>query len=289
MFTKKLLIFIAAIAVSSMACGFTVNIPITTDIKTGPTVTEEILVPDPDPDVEVMDLTISFGAGEFNLNPGAESLIEGTAVYNVEDFRPEINSSSSGVEISTGNLEINGFPRFHGNMKNNWDLQLSDRPIDLHVVAGAYKGELELGGLSLTGLRVTDGAADVRVDFAEPNQEVMTLLRYETGASNVVLTNLGNANFQTMNFKGGAGNYELDFSGDLQKDAAVSVEVGLSSLTVSCPDDLNVSVRFEGGLSNISTQGSWGQSRGVYTHDGDGPNLDITIKMGAGNLVLVVK
>jgi len=287
MYTKKLLIFIAAIAVTSMACGFTINIPVTTDVKTGPTVTEEILVPDLD--VEVLDLTVSFGAGELNLSPGAESLIEGTAVYNVEDFRPEINSSGSGVEISTGNLEINGFPRFHGKMKNDWDLQLSDRPMDLHVVAGAYKGNMELGGLSLASLRVTDGASDVHLNFAEPNQEVMSLLRYETGASNVVLTNLGNANFQNMNFKGGAGNYELDFSGDLQEDAAVSIEVGLSSLTVSVPSDLNVSVRFEGGLSNINTQGSWGQSRGVYTHDGDGPNLDITIKMGAGNLVLDVK
>jgi hypothetical protein len=289
MFTKKLLIFIAAIAFSTMACGLTVNIPVTTDVKTGPTVTEDILVADPDPDVEILDLTLSFGAGDLNINPGAESLIEGTAVYNVEDFRPEVDAQPGTVELSSGNLEINGFPRFHGNMKNNWDLQLSDRPIDLRVIAGAYTGDLELGGLRLAGLRVTDGASDVRVNFAEPNQEVMGLLRYETGASNVILTNLGNANFRSMIFKGGAGNYELDFSGDLQEDATVSIESGLSSLTITVPDDLNVRVRFDSGLSNISTQGSWGQSGGAYTHQGDGPNLDITIEMGAGNLVLEVK
>jgi hypothetical protein len=286
MYAKKLLLFIAAIAVTTMACGFTVNIPVTTEIKTGPTVKEEILVLDPDPDAEILDLTVSFGAGELYIEPGAESLIEGTAVYNVEDFQPEIESSSSGVEIATGNLEINGLPKFQGDMENTWDLKLSDRPIDLRIMAGAYASDLELGGLSLTGLWVTDGASDVRINFDELNQEEMDLLRYETGASNVILTNLGNANFRAMNFKGGAGNYELDFSGDMQADATVAVEAGLSSLTITVPDDLNVRVRFESGLSNISTQGSWGQSGGAYTHSGDGPDLDITIKMGAGSLIL---
>jgi hypothetical protein len=286
MYAKKLLLFIAAIAVTTMACGFTVNIPVTTEIKTGPTVKEEILVLDPDPDAEILDLTVSFGAGELYIEPGAESLIEGTAVYNVEDFQPEIESSSSGVEIATGNLEINGLPKFQGDMENTWDLKFSDRPIDLRIMAGAYASDLELGGLSLTGLWVTDGASDVRINFDELNQEEMDLLRYETGASNVILTNLGNANFRAMNFKGGAGNYELDFSGDMQADATVAVEAGLSSLTITVPDDLNVRVRFESGLSNISTQGSWGQSGGAYTHSGDGPDLDITIKMGAGSLIL---
>ena len=99
-------------------------------------------------------------------------------------------------------------------------------------------------------------------------------------------SNLGNANFRSLTFQGGAGSYELDFSGQMQEDATVLVQVGLSNLTISVPDDLDVRVRVEGGLSNISTRGSWGQSGGAYTHDGSGPELDITIKMGAGNLTL---
>ena len=286
MLAKKLLIFIAAIAITTMACGFTVNVPITTDIKTGPTVTEEILVPDPNPEADSVAIEIAFGAGEFFIDPGAESLIEGTAVYNVEDFRPEIKTMNDKVEISTGNLEIEGFPNFSNRVENTWNLQLSDRPMDLKIMAGAYIGEFELGGLALTDLRITDGAADVHVNFDEPNKVVLDNFRYDTGASNVVLTNLGNANFRSMTFQGGAGNYELDFSGELQDDATVMIEIGLSSLTVFVPDDLNVSVRIESGLTNISTQGSWGQSGGRYTHDGDGPELDITIKIGAGNLIL---
>jgi hypothetical protein len=288
MLAKKLMILIAitAVAVTSMACGFTINVPITADIKTGPTVTEDILVSDPDPDAESVDVSISFGAGDLTINPGAEALIVGTAIYNVEDFRPEIKTEDNWVELSTGSLEIEGIPRFDDRMENTWDLMLSDRPIDLRIMAGAYASTLELGGLSLTGLRITDGAADVHVNFAEMNQETMDLFRYETGASSVVLSNLGNANFRSLIFKGGAGSYELDFSGDLQDDATVSIEAGLSNLTVRVPDDLNVRVRIESGLANISTHGSWGQSGGAYTSAGNGPELTINITVAAGNLVL---
>ncbi len=286
MFAKKLLLFIAVIAVTTMACGFTVNLPITTDIKTGPTVTEEILVPDPNPQADSMEVEIAFGAGELFIYPGAKALIDGTVVYNVQDFRPEVKTSNSKVEIATGNLEIDGFPNFNNQVENTWNLQLSDRPIDLKIMAGAYTGAFELGGLALTNLQITDGAADVKVNFGELNKATLDDFRYDTGASSVILTQLGNANFRAMRFQGGAGNYELDFSGEMQADATVTIEAGLSSLTVFVPGDLNVSVRIDSGLTNINTQGSWGQSGGAYTHTGAGPNLEITIKMGAGNLIL---
>jgi hypothetical protein len=288
MLAKKLLIFVAVIAVSTMACGLTVDIPITTDIKTGPTVIEEIFVPDPGVgDVPVM-VSISFGAGELRLDPGSEALIEGTATYNVEGFRPEIKTTDGAVELSTGNLEIEGFPKFIDRIENKWELRLSDRPMVLKIFAGAYEGDLELGGLRLESLRIADGAADVNVNFAEPNQVEMSSFRYETGASSVVLRNLGNANFRSLTFQGGAGSYKLDFSGEFQDDATVLIQTGLSDLTVSVPDDLDVRVQIEGGLTNVNTLGSWGQSGSIYTHNGDGPALDITIKLAAGNLVLEI-
>jgi hypothetical protein len=286
MFTKKLLIFLAVVAVTTMSCGLTVDLPITTEIKTGATRTEELKVPDPGSSDDPLNVSIAFGAGELSIEPGAELLIEGTATYNVSDFRPELESSDDRVELSSGNLEIEGFPKFDDRIINEWELSLSDRPMDLKVFAGAYSGDFELGGLSLTSLRIADGAAEVHVNFDQLNQVVMENFRYETGASSVVLTNLGNANFRSMAFQGGAGSYELDFSGQLQDDANVRIQTGLSELTVVVPDELDVSVRIEGGLTNVNTSGGWGQSGGYYTNDGDGPALEIIIKIGAGNLSL---
>jgi hypothetical protein len=42
----------------------------------------------------------------------------------------------------------------------------------------------------------------------------------------------------------------------------------------------------EGGLTNITTQGSWERTGDEYSTSGEGPSLDITIEMNAGNLIL---
>jgi len=264
-----------------------IDLPITTDIKTGPTTIKEIRIPELDTAEEISELTLAFGAGELFLSPGAENaLLEGTATFNVEDLRPETQIEANQVNISNGNLEVRGIPNFQDRVKNIWEFELGGDPIDLTIKAGAYVGELELGGLNLTRLHVSDGAADVRLNFAEPNQTVMRTLRYETGASNIEMSNLANANFETMIFQGGAGNYALDFSGELQDDAEVFIETGLSNITITTPDDANVEITVEGGLSNVNTRGEWQVSGSTYSQDGRGPTLTITIEMGAGNLNL---
>jgi len=284
MYRKQILLAIAAILIVTLACG--VDIPITTDIKTGEIVTDEILIPSLGENTA--DITLEFGAGELNILPGTDgALIDGRATYNVDDFKPEISTNGNNVKISTGNLELDGIPNFDKKVENTWNLSLGYNPIDLTIKAGAYVGDFELGGLALSNLHVSDGAAEVELNFAQPNRIVMQTLRYETGASNVSLSNLANANFQTMIFESGAGNYELDFSGGLQNDAAVFIETGLSSMSIIVPAGTNARVSVEGGLSNITVRGeAWEQSGNNYTISGSGPTLTITVEMGAGNLIL---
>ncbi len=158
--------------------------------------------------------------------------------------------------------------------------------MDLVIEAGAYNGEYELGGLALKSLTVSDGAADVSLSFSEPNLIEMTELRYSTGASDVRLEGLANANFSTLVFDGGAGNYTLDFSGELQRDATVSIDSGLSDLRIVVPVGVNAIVTIDGGLTDINTSDGWSQSGGVYTQKGEGPTLTIVVNMGAGNITI---
>ena len=221
------------------------------------------------------------------IRPGADvNLIEGSATYNVDDLKPEITIEENRVEITTGDLEIKGIPNFDERLENIWDLKFNTDPINLSIKAGAYQGELDLGGLAIKNLHISDGASDVEVNFSEPNLIEMDALRYETGASNVILRNLANANFQTLVFESGAGNFELDFTGDLQQDGTVLVESGLSNMTISIPEGVSAKVTVRGGLANIGTQGSWSMSGDIYTVSGDGPTLNISVQMGAGNLTL---
>lgn len=283
---KPALLALSVLLLTSLACGITINLPVS-DLKTGPTVTEEIVIPDAEA-TGPFDLVIDFGAGELNIQPGASNaLVEGTATYNISDLKPEIIVAGNQVQLKTGNLEIKGFPIIENrNFRNEWDLRLGSAPMNLTVGAGAYRGKIELGGLSLLSLKFTDGAAEVDVAFSEANLVEMDTFRYDTGASSVELRGLANANCEKMIFKGGAGDYTLDFSGNLQRDMDVTIDSGMSNVEIIVPRGVSARVLYDGGLSNVDVSGSWEKTGNDYYLEGSGPRLTINVNIGAGNLQL---
>lgn len=286
MLHKSVFIAILVLALATLACGININLPVT-EIKTGPTVTDDLNVPLLSDPKAVADIKLSFGAGNLTVKPGAEeALVSGTATYNVPDFKPVITVDANTVSIEQGSLNLHGIPSFKGNLTNEWKLELGQIPMMLHITAGAYKGVYDLGGLSLTGLSITDGAADTEVSFSEPNKAEMDLFEYTTGASNVTLTGLGNANVANILFRSGAGSYTLDFSGELKRDIQVTVESGISNVVIKVPDGVSAQLTLEGGLSNVVISSSWEKSGGIYVHSGEGHQITIMVKMGAGNLDL---
>ncbi len=102
--------------------------------------------------------------------------------------------------------------------------------------------------------------------------------------------NLANANFKEMDFDSGAGSYTLDFSGELQQDAEVTIKSGLSNMKIIIPSDMNASVSLSGGVNNVSLKGTWTVDSNEYrTQSSSGPKLEIDIDMGVGNLELISK
>ena len=114
----------------------------------------------------------------------------------------------------------------------------------------------------------------------------MNSFRYETGASNINMEKLANANFQTMIFQSGAGNYTLDFSGLLQQDASIFIETGLSRLVISVPDGVQAEVNFEGPLSKVIMNGDWQQAGDEYFLEGQKKGGRFTIETKAGTVTL---
>lgn len=274
------LLFLLTLGVS--ACGVSFDLP---EIKPGSTETFAIEVPRPENSTSPTRLVLTFGAGELNLLPGADNLVNGQATYNVADFKPEVTSLANTVNITQGSYTLNKLPNF-GKVINTWDLKLGSTPMDLEIIAGAYKANLELGDLALTNLTVKDGASDVNLTFSEPNRTEMNLFHYETGASQVTLKGLANANFSILKFTGGAGNYSLDFSGDLKHDASASINTGLGNLTLVVPENLNVQLTIDGNLANIHIGSNWSQNGNTYTQTGTGPMMTIAVDVGATNLVV---
>ncbi len=276
---RKIIPAILILALASISCGFSFSLPKAP--TPGPDITDQITVAAPTSGQT--RLALSFGAGELTLSPGARNLIDGTATYNIPDLKPEVITTGNDIEVKQGNLKSILYP---DQLKNKWDLKLGDMPMDLAINAGAYTGKYEFGGVPLSGLTIKDGASNVNLKFSQPNPGSMAIFRYETGASTVKMYELANANFDTLIFKGGAGDYTLDFSGTLKRDATITVDSGLANVILVIPDGVKANVTVESGVSNVNAGSNWSQSGGLYSQAGSGPTLTFIIKIGAGNLTL---
>jgi len=280
------ILMLILVAIPLSGCGINIELPFKTEQKTGPSVTDYIQVPIPDAPTP-LDVNLSFGAGKMTLlpNPG-EDLLYGIATYNVSDFKPEVTVDENGVTLKQGSLKLNAIPTINETIKNDWSIAIKNHPVELSIKAGGYSGDFEFGGLAISDLHIADGGANVKLKFSTPNTIPMDAFRYETGASNISMDKLANANFQTMIFQSGAGNYNLDFSGLLQRDASIFIETGLSRLVISVPDGVPARVNFEGPFSKVIMSGDWQQEGNEYYLEGQGPRLNFTVETKAGTVTL---
>jgi hypothetical protein len=278
------------LALPSLAC--TITLPAPAQVTTGPTQTfsvNEVLSGEATADKPVK-VELRMGAGELKLQSGADGLAQGEIEYNVPDWKPTITNRDGKLIIEQGQTKdhsLSWLPGRDNEIVNNWDLKLGQAPMALDVAAGAYKGTLDLSGLHLRQLTISDGASDSEVTFDEANPEVMDKFTYSTGASSVKLNGLGYANFKDLTFKGGAGDYKLNFDGELQQDATVEISAGMSSIQIDIPSGQNAKVTVSGGMKNVTTQGTWTTHSDTYETGGDSKyTLTITVDIGMGSLTL---
>ena len=276
-----LLVALVATLVTGACAG--IKLPQVNKLETGPTVTKEIDVPLPDGGGD-RAVAIVVGAGQLSLKPGAETaLVEGQVTYNIAEFEPQIITDDDEVRIEQGKAE--GIPVVQ-NIKNDWDLKLGSTPMALTITAGAAAVDIELGGLALTDLTVTQGASTFALAFSEPNQADIDTLRINAGASNMTLDGLANANAGQIVFKGGAGSYTLHFDGDLVRDVDVSIDAGLGKIVVIVPEGVAAEVSFQGAMSDVDAVHEWQHTGTGYELEGQGHKITLQVKMGAGSLEL---
>jgi hypothetical protein len=279
---RKIIKFVPLILVaSSLAC--TITIPIKE------TVTREVQTFVIDEDLEdsaiPIDLKINMGAGELIISKTSGKMLAGTIDYNFDVLKPSLTRLENKILISQTQDISASLPI--GKLVNKWDLQIGDVPTNLTLNAGAYKGISDLTGIPLTSLIINDGASNNEILFQKLNPVDMEKLSYTTGASNVTMKGLANANFTSMSFTGGAGSYLLDFGGSLNRDAEVEVDLGVGSMTIIIPDGISANIRFNGELTNVEFEGTWDIEDGIYKTDGQEPVLDMVININLGKLELI--
>src|SRR3954451_17885095 len=107
----------------------------------------------PYPEVSPAELRLEVGVGKLALTPGGEKLVEGTAVYNVAEWKPEILVEGGKVTVRQGK----GWHFLGGwtDVRNEWTLALGTaRPFALSVSKGVGESDLALGGVSMTNVSI---------------------------------------------------------------------------------------------------------------------------------------
>jgi hypothetical protein len=210
-------------------------------------------------------LRIAVGACRLKARPaGGEEWVAGT-YRDPTDRRPlRIIEDDAGATITEEQLSFERIPAAFGGA-TRYELEVGkEKPFALTIETGASDFDLDLGGVPLSRLLVKQGAGKFELDFSQPNPARMELLDVTTGAAGIELENLANANFSEMRLSGGAAGYDLDFGGTLAHDAEVSIETGVSAVTVSVPDSTAASVTAETTLGSVDVGDGFTKKEGAF-------------------------
>jgi hypothetical protein len=236
-------------------------------------------------------LRIALGACRFTARPGeSEEWISGT-YHDPTDRRPlRISEEEAGATITEAEPSFERIRAVFGGVPR-YELEFGKRrPFALTIETGASDFDLDLGGVPLSRLVVRQGAGKFELDFRQPNPGRMELLDVSTGAAEIELENLANANFSEMRLAGGAASYDLDFGGTLSHDAEVSIETGVSGVELSVPSSTAARVAAETTLGSVDVGDGFTKKEGVFLTEpalsGDSPVLRIRAGVRLGSLQL---
>ena len=138
-------------------------------------------------DAKSVKVEINMGAGNLDVTGGADKLLEADFTYNVAKLQPEVKYTDGTLIVwqpnSKGLSALTGITDY----RNEWGLRLSDEvPMHLSVDVGAGSSNLNLAGLSLTGLDISLGAGEYVIDLSDDWIRDLDVT-IDTGAANIRL------------------------------------------------------------------------------------------------------
>jgi hypothetical protein len=216
---------------------------------------------------EEMDVRVRFGAGRLSVEPAEPGLLYKMHLrYDEESFEPVAEFAGSRLDLGVESIRRNlRWPK-----DNDQEMELFlPRGVDLNLDLefGAVRADLDLGGLRMSALELHTGASESTVDFSEPNPLRMSLANLELGAADFLARNLGNLNAERITVDAGVGNVVLDFRGEWQVDADVSVDMGLGALELRFPEGLGVMLSKDTFLTSLDSEGLVKRGDAYYSVD----------------------
>jgi len=197
-------------------------------------------------DASSVRVKVLFGAGDLELSGGADELLDADFTYNVAELKPEVSYKNGTLVIREPETKrvFRPLPDLRGisDFRNEWGLHLNNQvPMDLSVEMGAGNSDLQLSGLSLTGLDVSLGAGTYTVDLSGDWARDLDVT-IVAGAANV---SVRLPNEVGARVKVESGPHTIETSG-LAKDGDVYTNTAYGATDVTLQVDL------EAGIGNLN-------------------------------------
>ncbi|MEA1939365.1 MAG: toast rack family protein [Candidatus Caldatribacteriota bacterium] len=196
-------------------------------------------------EIDSLEVNIKFGAGKFKLGCGEKSVFKGNFLYKNGILRPNIHYEilgKNGILNLSQSIKKDINLRFP--LQNDWDLRLpSDIPLQIYVNAATYSGDINLSNLKVKKFSLVTGISSTNIMFNQLNKIDLRNINIKCGASAMTISGLANANFDKMDFNGGAGVYAFDFSGELIKKSKVKINAGAAKIILKIPSEIRTRIK----------------------------------------------
>lgn len=138
-------------------------------------------------DAKSVRVKMVLGAGDLVVTGGAKKLLEADFTYNVAKLKPEVEFTDGTLVLQHPDVRGYRSPQDIKDFRNEWDLRLNnDVPMNLSLDMGAGTSDLQLAGLSLTGLDILLGAGKSTVDLSGGWTRDLDVT-FDTGAANITV------------------------------------------------------------------------------------------------------
>jgi hypothetical protein len=156
-------------------------------------------------------------------------------------------------------------------------------PLNLDVNAGVGDVHLSLSGMKLSRVNLEAGVGGAKLTVYEPNPIVCDLIRINNGVGEINAVGLGNLNFRRLEFAGGVGGADLDFTGDWKQGADIDIKLGVGEVKVRMPRDLGVLVESANNLlGSVHLEGFTQRDSRYYSENYDRSLIRVSIRVAAG-------
>ena len=155
-------------------------------------------------DESELDVSVKYGAGILQVRSTDSGVLYRMQLrYDEELFEPVAEYESGRLELGIDNIGRRVRVRRNRD-QGELELELTTEvPMALKLDFGAGRSDVDLGGLSLTDLDMTTGAAEARLDISSPNPIPMRRATLEVGAAEFTARHLGNLNAEEIEMNAG--------------------------------------------------------------------------------------